>query len=236
MHFLGIDGCRGGWLAAGTRDRKDWSLEFHPSLESLLLSLSLPYLALIDIPIGLPSKHPRSCDLQARKQLGPRCSSVFAPPCREAMRASNYREASRVNQENLGRKISIQTWNICAKIRETDDLLLRRPEIKNHWREAHPELTFQSMNGGRVLRHSKRTTAGREERLELLEIHFPPVRKWCVVVMEKFRRSGAGADNILDALALGMSAAELPGPLRPIPESPEKDSRGLPMRIWHPGR
>ena len=54
--------------------------------------------------------------------------------------------------------------------------------------------------------------------------------------MEKFRRSGAGADDILDALALGMSAAELPGPLRSIPESLEKDSRGLPMRIWHPGR
>ena len=85
-----------------------------------------------------------------------------------------------------------------------------------------------------MLRHSKRTTAGREERLELLEIHFPPVRKWCVVVMEEFRRSGNGADDILDALALGMSAAELPGQLTPIPESPEKDSRGLPMRIWHP--
>ena len=73
-------------------------------------------------------------------------------------------------------------------------------------------------------------------KLEFMEIHFPPVRKWYVVVVEKFRRSSAGSDDILDALALGMSAAELPGPLRPIPESPEKDSRGLPMRIWHPGR
>ena len=54
--------------------------------------------------------------------------------------------------------------------------------------------------------------------------------------MEKFHRSGAEADDILDAMALEMSAAKLPGPLRSIPENLEKDSRGLPMRIWHPGR
>ena len=42
-----------------------------------------------------------------------------------------------------------------------------------------------------------------------------------MVVMEKFRRSGARADDILDALALGMSASELLGSLRPIPESLE---------------
>ena len=92
------------------------------------------------------------------------------------------------------------------------------------------------MKLGSELLHSKKTLAGLEKRLELLEIHFPNVRKWYADVMYTLRGSGACADDVLDSLSLGISSAELPGPLTPIPEISENDSMGLPMMIWFPGR
>jgi predicted RNase H-like nuclease len=44
----------------------------------------------IDIPIGLTASGPRSCDLEARRLLGPRRSSVFPAPAREVLRAWSY--------------------------------------------------------------------------------------------------------------------------------------------------
>ena len=94
----------------------DFNCEVHSNLESLLSNLPEKYLVLIDIPIGLPKKESRLCDLLARDKLGPRRSSVFTVPCRDAVYAKNYKEACHTNLRFLEKKISIQAWNICPKI------------------------------------------------------------------------------------------------------------------------
>ena len=124
----------------------DFNCEVHSNLESLLLNLPEKYLVLIDIPIGLPKKESRLCDRLARNKLGPRRSSVFTVPCREAVYAKNYKEACHTNLRFLEKKISIQAWNICPKIQEADLLLQKHPELKEQWLEAHPELAFQALN------------------------------------------------------------------------------------------
>ena len=59
---------------------------------------------------GLPnSEKPRACDVEARKILGPRKSSVFSPPCRAAL--DEYRR--RVNNEEAGLYESISSAAIC---------------------------------------------------------------------------------------------------------------------------
>ena len=82
----------------------DFNCEVHSNLESLLLHLPEKYLVLIDIPIGLPKKESRLCDRLAREKLGPRRSSVFTVPCRDAVYAKNYKEACQTNHRFLEKK------------------------------------------------------------------------------------------------------------------------------------
>ena len=91
------------------------------------------------------------------------------------------------------------------------------------------------MNRGLPLQNAKRKREGQEERILLLELYFQGVRKWLRAAMERIPWSKAALDDVLDALALGLSATEMPGPLSSIPVHPvEYDARGFPMRIWHP--
>ena len=106
-------------------------------------------LILIDIPIGLKAggKTERRCDPQARKLLGPRRSSVFPAPCRQAIYASSYQEACDVNQRLTGKRLSVENWNIIPKIREVDCLLSDDTSARGHIREIHPELCFLGIGG-----------------------------------------------------------------------------------------
>ena len=78
MRYIGVDGFRRGWIAilidsAGMRS-------FHilneiAELEEL--AENGPYIAMIDMPIGLPDSGYRDCDLSARRMLGITCNRVF---------------------------------------------------------------------------------------------------------------------------------------------------------------
>ena len=87
MKFIGIDGCRAGWLIVSSEHGNDFNCEVYSNLVSLLSNLPEKYLVLIDIPIGLPIKESRLCDRLAREKLGPRRSSVFTVPCRDVVYA-----------------------------------------------------------------------------------------------------------------------------------------------------
>ena len=160
MIYLGIDGCRVGWLVVSSGYDISFSCEIHSNLEQLLEKLPEKHQALIDIPVGLPKTEPRLCDRLARQKLGPRRSSVFSPPCREALYAKDYREACQINETLLGKKLSIQAWNICPKIREADMLFQNHEGVIPLWREAHPELTFHVFNKENSLKHSKKSLEG----------------------------------------------------------------------------
>ena len=172
----------------------------------------------IDIPLGLPSVEPRTADRLARKILKGRASSVFPVPCRAAVYADSWEQACVENERSLGRRLSKQSWNICNKIREADNL--GHPLL----REAHPEICFQHLAGG-PLAQGKKHPAGRAERLAALPEAY---RQTYADAVACWRRKALAHDDILDACALGACGSELTSRL---PDPPEKDARGKAMAI-----
>jgi predicted RNase H-like nuclease len=128
---LGIDGCRAGWCVA-TFENDQIKVGLYKSFEEIIHTHDLPAAILIDIPVGLGDKTVvRDVDIFARKALKPiRYQSIFTPPVREALQAASYQEAKAINQRITGKMISIQSWNIAHKIRETDSFLIQYPEYK----------------------------------------------------------------------------------------------------------
>ena len=122
--WAGVDGCRGGWvLALVDPSRAVTGLRVLRTFAEVVLAAREAELTLVDIPIGLPSAdcpRLRLCDTMARERLGPRASSIFSVPAREAVWAPSYVEACRENRRILGRDLSKQSWGICPKIREAD--------------------------------------------------------------------------------------------------------------------
>ena len=169
MDFLGVDGCKGGWLAVKLSLFGDWEVNLFRSFSQLWEKHSTAALILVDIPIGLRQgsrrkgsmeRQERRCDKEARKLLGARRASVFRVPCRPAVYASSYDQAIARNEKLTGTRIFRATWNIVGKIREVDEFLSSNPEARNSVREIHPELCFWSLNGCRPLQYPKRTEEG----------------------------------------------------------------------------
>jgi predicted RNase H-like nuclease len=70
--YLGLDGFRGGRVAAWIDDHSNHGFDYSPGLSRLL---SMPHKrAMIDMPIGLKLSGHRRCDIRARELIGP---SVF---------------------------------------------------------------------------------------------------------------------------------------------------------------
>jgi predicted RNase H-like nuclease len=150
---------------------------------------------LVDIPVGLPFEgiRNRTCDREARRVLGPkRAGAVFSPPCRAALRANDYSEASGINREVLGKGISQQTYYIMKKIKEVDDFLNRHPEVRKTVRETHPEICFWALAGHRPMRHKKKSPEGAEERLELLKRHFARSNAVYLAAVDRYLRKDVG--------------------------------------------
>jgi predicted RNase H-like nuclease len=226
---IGVDGCNGGWIAAA-RERGVIRCRRIARLEELFLAPEPPAVVAVDIPIGLPERGPRACDRAARELLGPkRGSSVFPAPLRPLLAARSFEEAGRLRERIEGKRLSKQTWLIVAKIAEVDDLLQRSAAARAATREVHPELSFYYLNGGRPLSESKRKSAGRLERLELL-------RAWCGPAVDRaladHARLTCGPDDVVDAFAALWTAERIAaGDAVTHPENPELDRCGLPMSI-----
>jgi predicted RNase H-like nuclease len=229
---IGIDGCRGGWVWCGRLDGR-WQGGVVARLEQIRLDQI--GLALIDMPIGLVEQggDERHCDREARALLGrPRASSVFRPPCRGALEASDYPRACAINRACTGVALSKQTWNISPKIRELDQLLCDRRELRRALREAHPELCLWGLAGGRPMQHHKRTPRGREERLALLRGLDPDCIAMIKALEQAHRRRILAVDDIVDATVLALTAlASLQARPRILPAQPQLDARGLAMQL-----
>lgn len=145
---VGIDGCKGRWLAVALSDmghevqlfdRIDQVCEYYKHADSILL----------DMPIGL-SEHVQDIrpDSALRKKLKGKASSVFNAPCRQAVYEEDYSNASNLNFRIVGNKLSRQSFAITPKIREVDSFLQINPEWKNRLLESHPEYCFSNLNNG----------------------------------------------------------------------------------------
>jgi predicted RNase H-like nuclease len=238
MDFLGVDGCKGGWLAVKLSLFGDWEVNLFRSFSQLWEKHSTAALILVDIPIGLRrgsrakgsrERQERRCDKEARKLLGARRASVFRVPCRPAVYASSYDQAIARNEKLTGTRIFRATWNIVGKIREVDEFLSSNPEARNSVREIHPELCFWGLNRCRPLQYPKRRGEGCQERLEILQSIYQPAP--IILESAKYSPKEVKPDDILDALAAAITAKIGFDNLSCLPPQPERDPQGLAMEM-----
>ena len=197
----GVDGCRGGWVVAGS----DGSLTVVGRIGDVLDG-GFDAVA-IDIPIGLPDAGPRRCDVEARRLLGPRRSTVFPAPARRFVDARSFADVA---------GMSLQAFHLLPRIAEVDRVIV--PARQDRVIESHPELAFARLAGGVPLAEPKRTAAGVERRRALLGLDEVP------------RIRGAAAHDVLDALALVRTARRLAdGTAERL--GGDCDGRGLRMEI-----
>jgi predicted RNase H-like nuclease len=225
-----VDGCAGGWIAALRRGgRGEIDCRCIARLEELFAEALTPTVVAVDMPIGLLERGARQCDVEARRLLGVRRSSVFTPPLRPMLASASRASASRVRHRLEGKRVSIQAWAIVPKILEVDRLLRGDSARREIVREAHPELCFFFLNGGRPMREPKKTAGGRAQRVALL-------RKWCGAAvgraLDERRKLGCRTDDIMDALVLLWTAERIERrEAVTIPASPPLDAYGLRMEM-----
>ncbi len=174
MSVVGVDGCRGGWLAVRLSRDSASECRIFPDMATLWAAHRQAALILVDIPIGLPEyANDRTCDQAARKVLGPRRASVFPVPCRAAVYAPDYDAAITINEKITGKRIFKATWNLIPRMRQVDELLQADAQARGVIREAHPEVLFWGLNKKRPMASYKKEAAGEAERLEVLQRVYP---------------------------------------------------------------
>lgn len=190
----------------------------------------------VDMPIGFAAgAATRACDDLARRALGPRRASVFAPPVRAVLDASDHGEANARSKALTGRGLSIQAFHLMPRIREVDRWLRGDAAPVNRVFECHPELAFARFAGA-PMTHPKRTLSGRRERLDLLESRAPGTSEVVDALLASTRRSDVAADDAIDACVLALVAALPPAQRENVPSEVPTDGVGLPMRIVVPAR
>lgn len=153
----GVDGIPDGWLAVLTRPADQqgsarYEVRRVGRLRDLIDTVRALRVVAIDIPIGLANVYEqggRTCDRLARKLLSARRSSVFPTPIRGTLAAATWEEACVISRRsaNTGMGLSKQAFGILPKIREIDELLQDRRELRSRVYEVHPELCFQRLAG-----------------------------------------------------------------------------------------
>jgi predicted RNase H-like nuclease len=207
-------------------------------LADVLAAPEVPAIVAVDIPIGLPDRigpGGRGPERAIRALLGARQSSVFAVPPRAAIYAADFGAAcaAALAASEPPRKVSRQLFMIAPKIREADELLRADAALAPRVYEVHPELAFWRLNGERPLDQPKKVKGA----------CYPPglaLRRGLLIaaglaetVVTGAPPRGAGADDLLDALACAMIARRLrTGTARPFPDPPECDAHGLRVAIW----
>lgn len=212
--YVGIDACKAGWIAIALDDEVQVTAAFLPSLDTL--GEQLPHAAgvAIDIPLGLPARDRRQADVEARAMLGPRRSSIFSTPVREAAVQPTYSEANARSKALTGRGISAQAFALAPKILEAERWSL---EARVPVWEVHPEVSFTLLMGAPA-RAPKTSWAGVRQRLRALED--------AGVAVDDLGAAGerAKVDDVVDAAVAAWSARRLAhGRGRTWPDPPERD-------------
>lgn len=226
QRVAGIDGCRSGWLVVEAHtDLSKAELKFASNWHDVN---STARVIAVDMPIGLSRDGVRQCEVEARRLLSPCASRVFKTIARGALRfaQSDWNVANQWSKAQGFGGISKQIWNIRPKIKEIDRAIV--PSDQGRVVEAHPELAFARLNGGRPL-DSKHTRGGLQARQAILTREgFTNLDGW----LQQLRGRGAKADDVFDACVLVLTARNiLRGDAREVPAVEQRDSRGLKMAI-----
>lgn len=235
IKYVGVDSCTGGWVAVGLGAGGESCVKVFGSGEfpKILEHFGGACVVLVDMPIGLSDithdetctkrrstcdEIARTCDKEARSCLGsPRSSSVFTAPPRKlvdkkiADPAWGYNGANLWLTERLGckRGITQQTYSIIHKIIEVEEYLNTRGSDSPIIREAHPEVCFWALNGKQPMLAHKSEAFGLWERLKIVQCSLHA----SIDVLDMFKevcpresKKRIGADDVLDALALAITA------------------------------
>lgn len=222
--YVGVDACPRGWIAV--RLHADGSVDalVRPSLAELAEPLRGALGIGIDIPVGLARDRRRRADVDARAFVGPRRSSVFFAPVRQAVEAATHAEANAAQRARTGHGLSRQDYALAGRILEAERWRGHAPAPV--W-EVHPEVSFTVLSG-RPPSAPKRTWAGARERLDALAS--------AGIEPGDLGSAGeqAGVDDVLDAAVVAWSARRLAhGRGLSLPDPPEPDPEtGAPMAIW----
>jgi len=219
----GADGCRTGWVVCRRHLSGALDIAVVNTLAEACEGLSI---LAVDMPIGFVDtpRPARACEVEARKLLPGKASSVFPTPCRPALACTTHAEANALSK-TMGVGINQQTFHLFPKMREVDALMRGNRGLHRIVYEAHPELAFARMNGGRPVLSKKRQPDGYAERRKLLAKH------GFKTAIE--RLSGAARDDMLDAMAVCRTATLIAaGTATRLSPARDRDRHGLPMNIW----
>jgi predicted RNase H-like nuclease len=218
VRVLGVDGCRGGWVAVALEDGEYRELRVARSTIELVDDDAV--VMGIDMPMGETTPGARASEAAARRYLGHRHRTIFTPPPLAAA-VDDYSRARSTAIATTGKSISKQAWHLLPKMRDVAERWAREPL---RFREAHPECSFATMAGA-PLHSSKKTHAGLAERRALLERHG--------VHVPDERMNGAHPDDVLDAAAAAWTAHRVAtGAAFSLPDPPELDGAGRPVAVW----
>jgi predicted RNase H-like nuclease len=160
---VGVDGCRQGWATVHLHGGRFAGWTTAARFADVVSAYADATTIAVDMPIGLPPPYPREADREARRFVGPRASSVFSTPHRDALDAGTHAEASARHRELTGSGISRQAFALAGKILEVDAVAMGDSRVI----EVHPEVSFTELIGAPPT-HPKRDAAGRAERRRAL--------------------------------------------------------------------
>jgi predicted RNase H-like nuclease len=153
---VGVDACRGGWVAV----ELGAAPVVRPTFADVLARFRDASVVAVDIPIGLPEDEPRPADVAARAFVGARRSSVFLTYPRAVLEAATYEDALSLARSLGWPGISKQSYGLRHRIFEVGNVLEERVI------EVHPEVSFRELAGREL--PSKHTREGLELRQRLL--------------------------------------------------------------------
>ena len=200
---VGVDGCKDGWVVVSCKDSsfKNAKAYFYKKLSQLSENFCNSSIIIVDIPIGLEATSSnRACDVEARNFLGKRSSTIFSPPCLDAIFCESYNEAKATNITNTGKSISKQSWFLSKKIIEAKKFSENQFNLK----EGHPECSFADYLG-KPLYDNKKSIRGFFKRAQILEQLGFKLPLLAEMLPEK---TAIGADDLLDAAILCWTASK----------------------------
>jgi predicted RNase H-like nuclease len=208
VQVIGLDACRGKWLALTLENGRYANAVLAADAAALVGERPEAAAIGVDIPIGLPEAPWREADRAAREFIAERRSSVFPTFPSAVLESPTYEEAKAYCAVRGWPKPSVQSFGLRQRILEIAPLALRDERVF----EVHPEVSFRELLGRTPA--PKRTAVGVAERrlalaeagVDLPDLPYP-------------------TDDVLDAAIAAWSAARFAsGAALPLPE-------GHPTRI-----
>lgn len=246
--YVGVDWDSGGWIAVGYPESGEPEAASFESIAEFWEEYGTDAVrTVVDVPIGLcgsreePNRNAnddelsRECDDLARTVIGPRSSSVFTAPCKAAAKAAangkSYDDVNQTNRDHTGKGLMQQAANISTGIREVEELILEKG-VEDRLLEGHPEVCFRAFADD-DLEFNKKTAPGMAERLQALKDATEYDEGTWLELAKSLGDEGetTGTDDLLDALALALTAKADEDEFQKLPEDPPEDVEGHPMQM-----